>query len=266
MAAQPHSILVRSDKIMEILYGYHPVNEALRAGRRTIREIWLSRGGVTPRLKALEERAAAEGVPLSRVSPRRLSAMAETGQHQGVCAAVSGFPYQGLDEILAPVDGGGAPCLLLLDSIQDPHNLGALIRTAYCAGIWGVVIAKDRSATPTPTVSGVSAGALEHTRLARVTNLVKTITAVKSAGLWVAGLDRASGAGLFQADLSGPVAIVVGSEEKGLRPLVRKNCDMLIGIPQVGRVDSLNASVAGGVVMYEVYRQRLERQGSDGSA
>lgn len=246
---------------MEILYGHHAVNEALRAGKRTISEIWLAGDKPSPRLEGIVEKAHAGGIPLTRVPAARLSALSGSERHQGVCARVSGFPYASLGEVLngkARVAAGQASpvCLLLLDSIQDTHNLGALIRTAYCAGIDGVVIPKDRSAAPTPAVSRISAGALEHTRLIRATNMVKVITDLKSQGLWVAGLDRAAGPTLFTMDFKVPLAIVVGSEEKGLRPLVKKNCDLLVGIPQMGDVDSLNASVAGGIVMYEVFRQR----------
>ena len=246
---------------MEILYGHHPVNEALRAGKRTISKIWLARDKSSPRLNQVVERAHSGGIPLTRVPPTRLTALAGSERHQGVCAGVSGFPYVGLDDLMRGNNEEGADrpspvCLLLLDSIQDPHNLGALIRTAYCAGIDGVVIPKDRSAAASPDVSRISAGALEHTRLIRATNLVKVISELKSRGLWVAGLDRSGGDNLFSVDFKVPLAIVVGSEEKGLRPLVKKNCDMLIGIPQEGEVDSLNASVAGGIVMYEVFRQR----------
>lgn len=246
---------------MEILYGYHPVNEALKAGKRTIAEIWLSRDKSSSRRGTIVEKAAARDIPLTQVPPSQLFTLAGSERHQGVCARVSGFPYTDLNEVmrgelLGKKDGSPSACWLLLDSIQDPHNLGALVRTAYCAGVDGVVIPKDRSASPSPAVSRISAGALEHTRLVRATNLVKAISTFKSAGLWVAGLDRAAGDTLFSTDFKVPLAIVVGSEEKGLRPLVKRNCDMLIGIPQKGEVDSLNASVAGGIVLYEVFRQR----------
>ena len=247
---------------MEILYGHHPIVEALKAGRRSIVEIFLASDKSSPRLASIADKAYAGNIPLSKVSSARLSALAGSERHQGMCARVSGFSYTGLDEVLKgaateKADRSAPVCLLLLDTIQDPHNLGALIRTAYCAGVDGVVIPKDRCATPSPAVSRISAGALEHTRLVRITNLVKTISALKSKGLWVSGLDRAAGDTLFSTDFNVPLAIVVGSEEKGLRPLVKKNCDMLIGIPQMGEVDSLNASVAGGIVMYEVFRQRM---------
>ena len=148
------------------------------------------------------------------------------------------------------------PCILLLDNIVDPRNLGALIRTAVCIDTDAVIVPKDRSARPTPIVSKASAGALEHIRLVRVTNMVNTIKALKNGGGWVAGMDRTSDKSIFNNDLTVPVAIVVGGEESGIRPLVKKHCDFLMSIPQTGPVDSLNASVAGAVVMYEVFRQR----------
>ncbi|MEN8243871.1 MAG: 23S rRNA (guanosine(2251)-2'-O)-methyltransferase RlmB [Thermodesulfobacteriota bacterium] len=264
------STAAKGELEIEILYGHHPIAEALKAGRRSIVEIFLARDKSSPRLAAIADKAYVGNIPVSKVPPARLSGLAGSERHQGVCARVSGFPYIGLDEVLKgaameKADRSAPGCLLLLDSIQDPHNLGALIRTAYCAGVDGVVIPKDRCATPSPAVSRISAGALEHTRLVRTTNLVKAISVLKSRGLWVSGLDRAAGGTLFSTDFNVPLAIVVGSEEKGLRPLVKKNCDMLIGIPQMGEVDSLNASVAGGIVMYEVFRQRLSHAGNRGS-
>jgi 23S rRNA (guanosine2251-2'-O)-methyltransferase len=146
--------------------------------------------------------------------------------------------------------------LILLDGIVDPRNLGALMRTAICAGAEAIIIPKDRSAGPSAIVSKASAGALEHLNLVRVTNIPNTIKALKEIGYWITGLDMAADHSLFSCDLSGPVALVIGGEEKGIRPLVRKQCDYLVSIPQAGPVDSLNASVAGAVVMYEIFRQK----------
>jgi len=146
--------------------------------------------------------------------------------------------------------------LLLADSISDTHNLGALIRTALCAGVDGVIIPKDRAAAPLPSVSRASAGALEHMPVVQVTNLVNTIAELKEKGMWIAGMAADADQSLFESNLTGPLALVIGGEEKGIRPLVRKHCDFLIRIPQEGQIDSLNASVAGAVVMYEAYRQR----------
>ena len=159
--------------------------------------------------------------------------------------------------MLDNIQGGKSdPFLLLLDNIMDPNNLGALIRTALCVGVNGVIIPKDRSAQPTPTVSKVSAGALEHISLSRVTNMANTIKMLKENGLWIAGMDKISTESIFTCDMKAFSAIVIGGEEKGIRPLVKKQCDMLLSIPQTGPLDSLNASAAGAVVMYEAFRQR----------
>ena len=148
------------------------------------------------------------------------------------------------------------PLLVLLDSVLDPQNLGAIIRTAVAVGVDAVVIPKNRSASPTPSVSKTSAGALEHLNLARVTNMVAAMKMLKTKGIWTFGLDRAADVSIYSADLAGPVAVVIGGEEKGIRPLVKKHCDFLMSIPQIGPVDSLNASVAGAIAMYEVFRQQ----------
>ena len=144
----------------------------------------------------------------------------------------------------------------MLDNIQDPQNLGAIIRTALCVGIHGVIVPKDRSASPTAAVSKASAGALEHIHLVRVTNLVHTIKHCKASGLWVMGLQKDAAQAIYAADLSGPIALVLGGEQKGIRRLVKKNCDFLVSIPQQGTLNSLNASVAAAVAMYEAFRQR----------
>ncbi|MFC1875930.1 23S rRNA (guanosine(2251)-2'-O)-methyltransferase RlmB [Thermodesulfobacteriota bacterium] len=241
--------------MVEILYGYHPVREALRAGKRALLEIWLPTGKSSPRVDEVASLAAAAHVSINRVSMGRIESMAATDAHQGICASAGPYVWSDFSLFLKTAHGSN-PFLLLLDHIVDPHNLGALLRTAFCAGLDGVVITKDRSAQPTPAVSKTSAGTMEHISLARVTNMVSTIKTLKESGLWVAGLDKHTGQNIYTSDLSGPIALVIGSEEKGIRPLVKKNCDLMIAIPQVGDVDSLNASVAGGVVMYETYRQR----------
>lgn len=239
----------------EILYGYHPVREALRAGKRNLLSIHLAKGKSSPRVEEVVSLAAAAGVSVNRVSLGKIESMAATDAHQGICASVGPYVWSDLSRLLKTAKGR-KPFVLLLDHIVDPHNLGALLRTAFCAGLDGVVITKDRSVQPTPAVSKASAGAMEHIPLTRVTNMVSTIKTLKKSGLWVAGLDKYCGQNIYTSDLTGPMALVIGSEEKGVRPLVKKHCDLMIAIPQVGDVDSLNASVAGGVVMYETYRQR----------
>ena len=242
----------------ETLYGYHPVREALRAGRRELLEICLPNSKSSPRIEELVSLAATAQVPIKRVSMRRIETMACTQFHQGVCALVGPYPWSDLSRLLKKAKGV-YPFILLLDHVVDPHNLGALLRTAFCVGLQGVVITKDRSAQPTPAVSKASAGTMEHISLTRVTNMVSTMTTLKESGLWIAGLDKHKGKSIYASDLTGPMALVIGSEEKGISPLVKKHCDLMVAIPQTGDVDSLNASVAGGVVMYETYRQREVR-------
>jgi 23S rRNA (guanosine2251-2'-O)-methyltransferase len=198
--------------------------------------------------------AAQYGIAIDNRRAKQLTADLGHDRHQGVWAEVSAYPYCRLEEI---VDAGGdSPFVLVLDQIVDPHNLGAIVRTAQCAGMHGIVIPKDRSAPPSAAASKASAGALEHARIACVTNLSNSIGRLKEDGLWIAGADRQGRTDLFDADLTGPLALVIGGEEKGLRPLVRRHCDFILSIPQVGPIGSLNASVAAAVIMYEAFRQR----------
>jgi 23S rRNA (guanosine2251-2'-O)-methyltransferase len=238
----------------EVLYGIHPVKEALAAGRREIFEVCLATGKGSPRGEALRREAESRRVPVREVLPAQLTSMAGTESHQGLAARVSAFACEDL-AVLLPA-GGGPELFLALDSIQDPHNLGAVLRTALCAGVQAVIVPKDRSAPPTPAVSRISAGALEHTRLVQVTNLVRSLELVKARGLWVAGLERQARATVFSTDWTMPLVLVVGGEGKGMRPLVTRTCDLLVSIPQAGPLDSLNASVAAAVTLYEIFRQR----------
>jgi 23S rRNA (guanosine2251-2'-O)-methyltransferase len=239
----------------EILYGYHPVREALRAGKRKLLEIYVPNGKLPARAEEVADLALSVHVPIQRVAIGKIESMTATQSHQGICAVTGSYVWSDLSQLLKTTQGQ-QPFLLLLDHIVDPHNLGALLRTAFCAGLDGVVITKDRSAQPTPAVSKASAGTMEHISLTRVTNMVSTIKTLKDSGIWVAGLDKHTGESIYTSDLTGPMALIIGGEEKGIRPLVKKHCDLMIAIPQIGDVDSLNASVAGGVVMYETYRQR----------
>ncbi|WP_372683147.1 23S rRNA (guanosine(2251)-2'-O)-methyltransferase RlmB, partial [Desulfosarcina sp.] len=196
-------------------------------------------------------------ISCQRLTPDQIRTASGSDQHQGVAAAVSPLPVDSIESILAGTGSNGGTCLLvLLDSIVDPNNLGAIVRTAHCVGANALVVPKDRAVGATPAVSKASAGALEHTRLCRVTNLAATMESLKKGGVWVAGLSMQADQTVFQANLKGPLALVVGGEEKGLRPLVRQHCDFLVSIPLRGRVDSLNASAAAAVVLYEAFRQR----------
>lgn len=241
----------------EVLYGYHPVAEALAAGRRTIERVLVDRPQPSVRQQGIVDLAGRRGIPWVVSTPDQLQAACGSDGHQGLAAVVSPLPEEALSAVVPAGDDATRDCLLvLLDSIVDPNNLGAIVRTAHCVGADALVIPKDRAAGATPAVSKASAGALEHTRLCRVTNLASSIAWLKQQNVWVAGLSMAAEQTLFEADLRGRLALVVGSEEKGLRPLVEKQCDFRVAIPLRGRIDSLNASAAAAVVLYEAFRQR----------
>lgn len=243
----------------EILYGVHPVREALIAGRRRFESIVMARESGSGPLSEIRAAAAKRRIPIESVSKTHLESLSGEAIHQGVVAIVSPFPADAMDAFFQKgVRAGETPFLLILDSIVDTHNMGALIRTALCAGVTGMIIPKDRSVKPSPAVSKASAGAMEHAVIGIATNISTAIDDLKSAGLWVSGLDAEAEKSVYDSDLTGPLAIVVGGEEKGIRPLVKKQCDFLVSIPQKGPIDSLNASVAGAVVMYEAVRQRMK--------
>ncbi len=240
----------------EILCGFHPVAEALRAGRRRMAVLWVNDQRGDRRLADLVQEAQSRDIPIQRMPAKALDEIAGT-QHQGMAARVSPLVPEDLDRLCQDLAAGRSdPWVLILDGIVDPQNLGALVRTAVCAGMGAIVIPRDRAAKPGPTVSRASAGALEHARLVVATNLATALSRLKKAGLWICGLDRAQGRSLFESDLAGPLGIVVGAEGKGIRPLVRRHCDFLAAVPQSGPIDSLNASAAGAVAIYESWRQR----------
>ncbi len=241
----------------ELLYGIHPVLEALAARRRRVDTIYLANRGATGRLKSLLSAADSLGIPLQKVSVADLKTLLGPAVHQGVAAKVSPYPFTDLSEMLRPDPARNTGMfLLILDNIQDPQNLGALLRTALCVGVDGVILPKDNCAAPTPAVSKASAGALEHIRLSRVTNLVQAMKRCQKDGVWIIGLQKEAAQSIFAGDLSGSIAIVLGGEQKGIRPLVSRNCDFLFAIPQQGPVQSLNVAAAGAVAMYEAWRQR----------
>jgi len=244
--------------MVDLLYGRRPVYEALRAGRRRIYKLMLARGvqekgGVVGQIVSMARTAA---VPLAIVPRQELDRV--VSNHQGIVAEASSYPYADLDDLLSfAADRSDPPLFLLLDLLQDPQNFGSLLRTAEAVGVHGVVIPQRRAVGVTSAVVSASAGAVEHLRVARVINLARTLDELKRQDLWVAGLEAAEDAELYdQADLRGPLALVVGSEGSGLRRLVREKCDFLVRLPMLGRVSSLNAAVAGSVALYEVERQR----------
>lgn len=240
----------------EILYGVHSVREALAAGRRVPFEIYVDRGHAgSVRLQALLKMAEARGAVVRVLDAARLAAMSGGGAQAAVALRASAYPFEEFSRVVDEAGAAGSGPILALDSIVDPHNLGAIVRSALCAGVAAVLIPKDRCAGPTPAVSKISAGALEHIRLVQVTNLVRSLDILKSCGRWVAGLDRQAPRSIFSADLRLPLALVIGGEERGLRTLVRNTCDLMVSIPQSGVIDSLNASAAAAVALYEIHRQ-----------
>ncbi len=248
----------------ELLTGIHPVLEALRAGRRHFFRLWVEgkeplqpKGDLAEILALAEERRVPVRVSQGGLFDRRKR---EGVRHQGVALEVGGYPYVSIEDVLAGVrKRGGEPFLLLLDRLQDPQNVGSLLRTAEAMAVDGVVIPEHRSAGITAAVSRASAGAVEHLAVARVPNLNRLIDRLKGDNIWVAGLDVVPEAQeLTQADLTGPLAVVVGSEGPGLARLTREKCDFLVRIPMYGRVQSLNAAAAGSIVVYEA---RMQREG-----
>ena len=243
----------------EILYGFHPVFEALKADRRNFFEVYVSKDKISKQFGKLLAIAESKKISVKKLKLSQLKYLTKTDLHQGIGARVSSYPFIELNDIFdSPQHPDINQLFLLLDNVVDPQNLGAIIRTALCVGVNGVIITKDRSALPTPAVSKASAGALEHVNVIRVTNIVTTIKILKNKGVWIFGMDKNADKDIFFCDFSGSLGIVIGGEEKGIRSLVRKQCDLLISIPQIEKINSLNASVAAAVVMYEVFRQRTK--------
>lgn len=241
-----------------MVHGIHPVLEALRAHAADVERLYVLEGSVPPRAAAeILSRAREAQVRVERVPRERLQAMAESGSHQGVVARLREFAYATLEEVLARAEASGTPPLVVvLDGLQDPHNLGAVIRSADALGAHGVVLPKDRSVGVTAAVARASAGAVEHVPVARVTNLSRALEVLKTSGLWVAAADPEGDQALWDARLDGPLALVIGAEGAGVRPGVLKHSDLRLRIPMAGRVGSLNASVSAALVLYEVARQR----------
>ena len=245
----------RAEELPEnLLLGLNPVREALKSGR-PVDKVLLAEGDRSARTGEIMALARDSGVPVQKVDRARLDFLSGNARHQGVLAYVAAHGYVSLEDILARA-GDVPPLVLLLDEINDPHNLGAILRTAEAAGVHGVVITKRRSVSLTPAVARVSAGAVEYVPVARVANLVQTIETLKERGMWVVGADAGGRELYWQARLDGPLALVVGGEDKGLGRLVREKCDLLVKLPMLGRINSLNASVASALMMYEVVRQR----------
>ena len=237
--------------------GRNAVIESYRAGR-PIDKLFILDGCQDGPILTIKREAKAKQTPVKFVTKERLDQLSETGKHQGVIAYAAAYEYATVEEILDNArQKGEAPFLFLLDNIEDPHNLGAIIRTANLAGAHGVIVPKNRAAGLTAVVAKTSAGALNFTPVARVTNLAKTIEELKKEGIWFVCADM-GGTTMYDLNLKGPIGLVIGNEGEGVGRLVKEKCDMVASIPMKGDIDSLNASVAAGVLAYEIVRQRLQ--------
>ena len=240
-----------------IIEGRNAVTEALRAGT-PIDKVYIARGETDASLGHIASAAKDRGIAVVDCDRRKLDYMSVTHSHQGVIAVAAVREYASVDDILkAAADKGEPPLIVVCDELSDPHNLGAVIRTAECAGAHGVIIPKRRSAGLTAIVAKTSAGAVSHVPVARVANLTACLKELKEAGVWVFGTAAGARTSLYQADLKGPAAIVIGSEGDGMGRLVSETCDVLVSIPMKGKLNSLNASAAAAILLYEAVRQRL---------
>ena len=241
-----------------MIEGRNAVTEALKSGR-TIDKVYLAAGDVDKALTRLAAQAKEAGAVVVQVDRRKLDELSPTGAHQGIIASVAAHDYVSPEELLALAASRGEPPLLVIcDELSDPHNLGAILRTAECAGAHGLIIPKRRSVGLTAVVAKTSAGAVEYLPVARVPNIAATIEWLKKQGVWVYGTAADGNATLYQTDLRGPCAIVIGSEGAGMSRLVSERCDLRVSIPLRGRISSLNASAAAAVLLYEAVRQRTQ--------
>ena len=239
------------------LEGRNALQEALRSGR-TIDKVFIADGEIDRGLQRLAAEAKEAGAVVVPVDRRKLDAMSTTRSHQGVIALVAAHLYFTIDDILEEAASRGeTPLIIVCDELSDPHNLGAILRSAECAGAHGVIIPKRRSVGLTATVAKASAGAIEYMKVAKVGNINNAIAELKEKGIWIYGTAAEGSIPMYKADLTGPTAIVIGNEGDGMSPLVRKNCDVMVHIPMKGRITSLNASAAASILLYEAVRQRL---------
>ena len=240
-----------------VIEGRNAVIEAFRAGK-TIDKLFVLEHCKEGSMNTVLREAKKQGTVINYVKRERLDQMSETGPHQGVIAYIAAYEYGSVEDILKKAeDKGEQPFVIILDDIEDPHNLGAIVRTANLAGAHGVIIPKHRASGLTATVVKASAGAINYTPVAKVTNISKTIEELKEKGLWFVCADM-DGTTMYDLDLKGPIGLVIGNEGKGVSRLVKEKCDFIAKVPMFGDIDSLNASVAAGVLAYEIVRQRLK--------
>jgi 23S rRNA (guanosine2251-2'-O)-methyltransferase len=243
----------------ERIEGRNAVREALKAGR-ALEKLYVQKGVSDAVIREITAGAAEQGIRPFLTEKEKLDALSQTGRHQGVIAEIAAYEYAEVSDILkAAAEKGEDPFILLLDGIEDPHNLGAILRSAHLAGAHGVIIPKNRAAGLNATVAKVSAGAVNYIPVARVTNLSRTMEELKQKGLWFVCADM-DGEVMYRQNLTGPIGLVIGSEGDGVSALVRKHCDFITRIPMSGQIDSLNASVAAGILAFEVVRQRKYRK------
>ena len=241
---------------METIFGLHAVRMMLERHPERVRTVRIAERRDDPRMRALEDLARRQALPVERVGVEALKGQLGDVVHQGVAAEITPLPPWSEDQLFAALEGAAAPLLLALDGVQDPHNLGACLRTADACGVLAVIVPKDRAAQLTPAARKVAAGAAETTPVVAVTNLARTLKLLKEAGLWAVGAEAASEKGADTVDFTGPVVLVLGAEGSGLRQLTRQSCDFLVRLPRLGAVESLNVSVAAGMLLYEAVRQR----------
>ncbi|MBQ1681847.1 MAG: 23S rRNA (guanosine(2251)-2'-O)-methyltransferase RlmB [Agathobacter sp.] len=238
--------------------GRNAVLEAFRSGK-TIDKLFVLDGCQDGPVRTIVREAKKHDTLINFVAKERLDQLSETGKHQGVIAISAAYDYVEVEEILKSAENKNEPpFIILLDGIEDPHNLGAIIRTANLVGAHGIIIPKRRAVGLTPTVAKTSAGAINYTPVAKVTNMTQTIKELKDKGMWFVCADM-GGTAMYDLDLTGPIGLVIGNEGDGVSKLVRENCDMIASIPMKGNIDSLNASVATGVLAYEILRQRIQK-------
>lgn len=250
--------LPREEIREDIIEGRNAVIEALRSDR-TIEQILVATGDVSGSINVVLALSKEKGTVIKYVDRKKLDQMSQTGAHQGVIAQITPYKYCEVDDILRYAkEKEENPFIIILDEIEDPHNFGSIIRTAEVCGAHGIIIPKRRNVGVTPVVFKSSAGAVEYTRISKVTNLNSTIDMLKEKGIWIYGADM-NGTDCFDVNFDGSVALVIGSEGKGISKLTKEKCDALVKIPMIGKISSLNASVAGGILMYEILKQKIKR-------
>lgn len=242
----------------DLIEGRNAVIEALKSNR-TIEYVMVAKGNMTGSINKVVGIAKEKGIIIKEVDRKKLDSMSITGAHQGVMAIVTPYKYSEVEDILKYAeDKGEEPFILILDEIEDPHNLGSIMRTAETCGVHGIIIPKRRNVGVTPTVYKTSAGAAEYMKVAKVANINRAIDSIKEKGIWVYGADMDGESYCFQTNFKGAVALVIGSEGRGISKLTKEKCDVLVKIPMAGNITSLNASVAAGIMMYEVLKQKME--------